>query len=207
MSRLKEMFGRSEPVDQKQLEAVFDPFKALDELGLGGAKAPVEIDLDEELASRELTECADCDEGPIRTVTEPVTIHTVSDNTGLSVAAMAGSLRDKYAAEREGIDDSKVGVRFNTGKARWDLLPEDSLAELVQVYTMGAEKYADRNWEKGLSMTGCFASMMRHAWAWMRGENTDPESGLHHMAHVAWNALAIVSFSKRGVGTDDRPNA
>lgn len=193
---------RKTKTDDDRLVPVFDPFAALAKLGLGGDKAPVEIDLEEEIANREtleLTDCLDCEGDTVRRETTII--------TDASIAPLAASLRDKYASEREGIEDSKVGMRFNAGKARWDLLPEDSLAELVQVYTMGAEKYAARNWERGLSMTGCFASMMRHAWAWMRGENTDPESGLHHMAHVAWNALAIVTFTKRGIGQDDRPTA
>jgi len=99
-----------------------------------------------------------------------------------------------------------AGLRYNAGKARYDLVPPDALEELVKVYTMGAEKYAPRNWELGLSWSACFASLMRHAWAWMRGEDRDAESGQLHMAHVAWNALTLVAFALRGDGTDDRPN-
>jgi len=95
--------------------------------------------------------------------------------------------------------------RFDAGKPRYDLVPDDAFRELVEVYSMGARKYEPRGWEKGMSWSRCFAALMRHAWAFWRGEETDPESGLHHMAHVAWNALALVSYSKRQIGTDDRP--
>lgn len=96
------------------------------------------------------------------------------------------------------------GLRYNTGKPRFDLLPPDALEDLAQLYTMGAAKYAERNWERGMDWGKCFASLMRHAWAWARGEDTDPETGLDHMTHVAWNALALVAYRKRGIGTDNR---
>jgi hypothetical protein len=96
-------------------------------------------------------------------------------------------------------------LRYDVGKERFDLVPADSLFALVDVYTKGAAKYADRNWEKGMSWSRCFGSLMRHAWKFWRGETNDPETGCHHMAHVAWNALALVSYDLRKVGTDDRP--
>ncbi len=97
------------------------------------------------------------------------------------------------------------GVRFDTGKIRYDLLPADSIEELAKVYTKGAAKYADRNWEKGMAWHRVFASLMRHAWKFWRGEAIDEETGCHHMAMVAWNALALCSYDLRKVGTDDRP--
>lgn len=95
-------------------------------------------------------------------------------------------------------------LRYNTGKARYDLIPPDALHELAEVYTKGAEKYEPRNWERGFQWMSCFSSMMRHAWAWARGEDRDAESGQFHMAHVAWNAMALLTFSIRQSGVDDR---
>lgn len=103
------------------------------------------------------------------------------------------------------VKDVTVGVRFDKGKLRYDLLAPDSLEELVKVYTKGAEKYADRNWEKGMDWHRVFGSLMRHAWKFWRGEDYDEETGCHHMAMVAWNALALCSYSLRKVGLDDRP--
>lgn len=98
-------------------------------------------------------------------------------------------------------------LRYDSGKPRYDLIPPEGIEALAQVYTAGAVKYAPRNWEKGMTYTRCFASLMRHAWAWMRGQDNDQETGLPHMAHVAWNALAIVTYQQRGfVHLDDRPN-
>lgn len=100
----------------------------------------------------------------------------------------------------------ELGLRYDAGKLRYDLLPPDGIEELVKVYTMGAQKYADHNWEKGMSWSRVFGSMMRHAFAFWRGQDRDTESGLPHMAHVAWNAIALLTYGIRKVGVDDRYN-
>lgn len=101
--------------------------------------------------------------------------------------------------------ESKEALRYDEGKVRFDLLPHDSLWALADVYTQGAKKYADNNWLKGMAWSRCFGSMMRHAWKFWRGEAIDEETGCHHMAMVAWNALALCTYDLRKIGTDDRP--
>jgi len=98
------------------------------------------------------------------------------------------------------------GVKFDTGKPRYDLIPADSLHELAKLYTTGAAKYGDRNWENGVSWGRIFGAMMRHSWAFWRGERFDPDDGQHHMASVAWGALALISYDMREIGDDDRPS-
>ena len=97
------------------------------------------------------------------------------------------------------------GVRYSAGKLPFRLVPWDGFIEVVEVFKMGGSKYAPRNWENGLSYESTFDSLMRHAIAWYLGEDNDWESGLHHMAHVAWNALVLVTYHMRGmVHLDDR---
>jgi len=98
------------------------------------------------------------------------------------------------------------GFKQDQGKPRWDLLPPAALGKLAEVYTFGVAKgYPARNWEKGMAWSRPFAALMRHAWAFWAGEDMDPESGLPHMAHVAWNALALLEYQVLGKGEDDRP--
>jgi hypothetical protein len=102
-------------------------------------------------------------------------------------------------------DEQPAGaLRYDAGKPRYDLIPSDALEELAKVYAHGCKKYAEDNWTKGMDWRRCLGSLLRHAFAWARGEDLDPESKLHHMAHVAWNALTLVSYFKRKVGKDDR---
>lgn len=103
-------------------------------------------------------------------------------------------------------DASSTGLRYNTGKARMDLLPWDVLVALAHHYRVGAEKYAARNWELGMKWNeGAAASLQRHLAAWSMGEDIDPENGQHHDVAIAWNALALVAYRLRNIGVDDRP--
>ena len=97
------------------------------------------------------------------------------------------------------------GKKFDANKAPWHLLPGDALDEVVHVLRHGEAKYGERNWEAGMAWHRVFAAAMRHAWAWWRGQDHDPESGLHHLAHACCCLLFALAYAKRGVGTDDRP--
>ncbi len=96
------------------------------------------------------------------------------------------------------------GVKYDQDKLRYDLIPANALDELAKVYTFGAKKYADRNWEKGMAWSRIFGAIMRHSWAWFRGQTHDPETGLNHMVHAAWGCLALVEYSITNKGEDDR---
>lgn len=50
-----------------------------------------------------------------------------------------------------------------------------------------------------------YAALLRHLWAWWRGQDRDPETGLSHLAHVCCCALFLLSYHLRKAGTDDRP--
>lgn len=98
------------------------------------------------------------------------------------------------------------GRKNDTGKTRLELLPVDALDEVGKVLTLGAKKYGDRNWERGINYGRVFGALTRHAWAWWRGEARDPETGLSHMAHCAANALFLLSYEMRAARQlDDRP--
>ena len=96
------------------------------------------------------------------------------------------------------------GKRFDAGKLRFDLIPADWETTLAEVLTRGSLKYSERNWEKGMSWSRCYAAVRRHLNAFWRGEDLDKESGLNHLAHVAWGALAILHYYKTHPELDDR---
>lgn len=102
-------------------------------------------------------------------------------------------------------DQRKEAVKFDQEKPRYDLIPAKALHELVLVYTMGAKKYAARNWELGMDWSRLFGALLRHTFSWWMGETHDPESGLHHMAHAAFSCLVLVEYHYTKRGNDDRP--
>lgn len=105
----------------------------------------------------------------------------------------------------DGADLTKVGVKFDGNKLRWDLIPVFPLELLLRLYTEGAAKYDARNWEKGMRFGKLFAAMMRHATLWWGGEIYDKkDEWQHHLAAVAWNALALIELERTHAECDDR---
>lgn len=92
-------------------------------------------------------------------------------------------------AELPGIGAGSPGVRFDTGKARVDLLDTEFLEQIGKVLAFGAGKYDEHNWRKGIAVSRNIAAALRHTFAAMRGEDTDPESGLPHLAHAACDLM------------------
>ena len=77
------------------------------------------------------------------------------------------------------------GVKYDQEKLRWDLLPLKPIQEVVSVLTYGAGKYDDENWKKvDNQRSRYYAAAMRHITAWWLGEQQDPESKHHHLAHA-----------------------
>tara|TARA_R110000851_G_scaffold153833_2_gene295855 strand:- start:610 stop:945 length:336 start_codon:yes stop_codon:yes gene_type:complete len=102
-------------------------------------------------------------------------------------------------------NSTNTGNRYNVGKAKFSLIPPLGLKEIANVATMGAEKYDDWNWLKGLPVTTYLDSMQRHIHAFSIGQTNDEESGYPHMAHAAWNAMAIIDTMAVHPKLDDRP--
>lgn len=107
------------------------------------------------------------------------------------------SLRDKNFEDihvSQAFSSHSSGAqREKMGKPRYDLMP----ARLVNDYyakiaDFGAQKYAARNWEKGLPQSQIADSLQRHLWAYMEGEDLDQESKLEHVGHILWNAVALL---------------
>lgn len=88
------------------------------------------------------------------------------------------------------------------GKGRPDLITPYGLSRLSKHYENGANKYGDRNYEKGMPFSRYTASMFRHVIAWMKGDNTED-----HLSAIAWNALAIIHHQELGeLQWDDMPH-
>lgn len=96
------------------------------------------------------------------------------------------------------------GLRYNEGKLRYDLLHPISQEGIVKVLTKGAEKYAPRNWEKGMEWSKVIASMKRHIAAFEKGEDFDEETGLLHVDHIQCNAHFLSAYYKIAPQYDDR---
>lgn len=106
------------------------------------------------------------------------------------------------------------GRKNDQGKVRMDLIPPELPYAVGTVLTFGADKYADRNWEAGMSWGRVFGALMRHMWAWWGGEgpttknfmfdNFDDETAYSHLWHAGCCLTFLIAYEERGVGVDDR---
>lgn len=102
--------------------------------------------------------------------------------------------------------DPSTGGEKGTKLARFDLIPPEAITALAEHFGRGAEKYDDRNWERGYPWSLSFAALQRHIWAFWNGEDVDEETGTAHVIAAMWHCVVLFTFAQRELGTDDRSN-
>lgn len=114
---------------------------------------------------------------------------------------LEGKIND--SGERTNYGENAAIREVSIGKGRPDLITPYGLTRLSKWYELGAMKYADRNWEKGMPFSRYTASMFRHLIAWMKGDVSED-----HLAACAWNAMAIMHHQELGESDkwDDMPH-
>lgn len=89
-----------------------------------------------------------------------------------------------------------VATKADGGKTNWSLMPFEAIEEINKVLEFGALKYDGWNFAKGEGMkwSRIANSLLRHMFAWMRGEDNDPESGLSHLSHIGCNVIFLIYY-------------
>jgi hypothetical protein len=110
------------------------------------------------------------------------------------------------------IDPHVPGAKLDTGKNRLGLVLGDFAPALWQVGlvgTHGAAKYTDGGWKHVPNGVERYTSALyRHLLKEKTEGPVDPEFGLHHAAHAAWNALARLTLlleNNNGTARDQVP--
>ena len=115
----------------------------------------------------------------------------------------ANDIRDEIKKIQKEEQAKVQGVKNDQGKERWDLMPFDALREIAKVFTQGAKKYSDRNWENGLDYSRPYSALQRHLSAWWEDrEENDAEWGLSHLAHAGCCLLMLLSYQLRNRNKD-----
>lgn len=90
------------------------------------------------------------------------------------------------------------GVKYDGGKLRFDLVPQEPYEDVVKVLMFGAGKYEPDNWQRvPMAKLRYIAAAFRHLWARLCGEVIDKESGLPHTAHAICCLLFFGWFDYR----------
>ena len=84
-------------------------------------------------------------------------------------------------------------------------VPTQPLRDLMEVMRHGAEKYGRFNWRSATVNHSVYTdAAVRHLFALMEGEDTDPGSGLPHEAHIMAGMTILLDAKQTGNLHDDR---
>ena len=84
------------------------------------------------------------------------------------------------------------------GKPRPELISPFATEKLAHWLRLGAEKYAPRNWEAGISLNRCLASALRHLMKYQQGV----QDGEDHLTAAYCNLMFMLHFTtliERGI--------
>ncbi len=121
-----------------------------------------------------------------------MSVTIVSANESCSYEVKDGGLRESYVTGAIREDRSNKG--------RYDLISPIALRHLALISELGAKKYSERNWEKGMPMSRILDSAFRHLNQYMEG-NRDED----HLAHAFWNIMATIHFDELNPELNDLP--
>lgn len=95
-------------------------------------------------------------------------------------------------------NEEEYGEKDDSQKTRFSLVPAEALSDVIDVLEFGAKKYGAENWRKvDNAQERYFNAAMRHLLAWRKGESSDDESGLPHLAHAATCLMFMIEGEKK----------
>ncbi len=97
-----------------------------------------------------------------------------------------------------------TGIKHDQDKPDMSLLSNTALLKVAQVMTFGKKKYSAHNWRGGFVWSRPLAAAARHLYAYIGGEDKDPETGLSHLAHACCCLFFILEFEDTRPDLDDR---
>jgi hypothetical protein len=109
--------------------------------------------------------------------------------------------KTKHNASASGAMREALGVPY------FRQVPLEAIAAGATSLEYGAEKYAHRNWEKGLPWQQMIDSLRRHIDDFERREDYDDGengSGLHQVCMIMASAMMLSASVIRDIGEDDR---
>jgi hypothetical protein len=113
------------------------------------------------------------------------------------------------AAEKKAVSFGSTGdPKREAGSLKADVTNLSIAALLAEgeVMRQGAEKYGSYNWTvHSMRASTYYNAILRHLWAWWTGQDTDPDSGQSHLAHIRASCGILIEQQVAARLNDDRP--
>ena len=104
------------------------------------------------------------------------------------------------------LPDGNPKTVYGMSKPGIEGVPTAPLFEVGEVMRLGIRKYGLTNWRHDpISASVYYNAAMRHIMSWWDGQNTDDESGQHHLAHAVACLLIMLDARTSDDLIDDRP--
>ena len=86
------------------------------------------------------------------------------------------------------------GLKFDSGKLRYDLVPFEVIDEYVRCFNYGALKYEANSWKDLSDFENRYsAALGRHYSDFRKGQIiNEKDGGLYTLAQIMWNAGALL---------------
>lgn len=97
-----------------------------------------------------------------------------------------------------------TGIKHDQNKPDMSLISSIAITKIAEVMTYGKIKYSANNWRGGFIWSRPLAAAFRHLYAYLGGEDKDPETGLSHLAHSACCLMFLLEFEDTHPELDDR---
>lgn len=140
------------------------------------------------------------------TFEDSVIYYKLNSHCGLTFIYSLDEINDNLILNTQHLVKTKSNEadKFDDDKIPVELLSTVALNEIAKVLAFGAKKYDSHNWRKGMSHSRLLGASLRHIFAYLGGEDKDPESGLNHLAHAGCCIMFLLEYIKLDLGTDDR---
>lgn len=107
--------------------------------------------------------------------------------------------------KQQQISELSPGLKHDNGKIPYHLLSFYALESISEVLKFGAQKYSERNWEKGILYSRVFRACIGHLFDWWQNKGPDPETGMSHLWHAGCCIMFLIHYEKYNTKFDDRP--
>ena len=99
---------------------------------------------------------------------------------------------------------NEKAAKNDQDKPDLSLVPRVALEACAKAFMVGEIKYGRYNYYKGHKASKLIAALLRHATAWMEGEENDPKDGQPHLGSVMACAAMILKQMELGTLEDNR---
>lgn len=121
------------------------------------------------------------------------------------VDALATIAGEQVSPAHEPSSADGKAATYDDGKDPLANIPWAAVREMAKVQAYGRRKYGDfNNYRKGMEISRNISCALRHIADYQEGQDHDPESGRHHLAHAMCRLAFVLQNLHDGVAIDDR---